>query len=462
MKTLNLHFICSALNLPLPNENRAIASVKTDSRYVQEGDLFVALVGERFDAHDFAAEVATRAVAVLVSREDCRDLPNALVVDDTLVALQTLAAAWRKYINPTVLGITGSSGKTTVKEMLAHILRHHFGENAVLATAGNFNNHIGLPLTLLKLNAQHRFAVIEMGMNHFGELALLTRLAQPNIALVNNALRAHVGCGFDGVGDIAKAKSEIYQGLSAAPSTGSGQGGIAIVPQEDGQLAVFEDAVCALGLSKQSFGIETGDVHAENVALNPLNSEFDLLLGNDVAKVNLPVPGKHNVANACAAAALAANVGLRAEQIAAALASFANIKGRLQIKQGIKNSTLLDDTYNANPDSMKAALDVLAKLPAPRVFVMGDIGELGEDESAGMHAEVGAYAASLGIEQAYFIGSDSSYAAEKFGANGLWFAAKDPLIQVLSHDLPENAQVLIKGSRFMKMEEVVNALKLEK
>ena len=449
MNALDLNFICQTLNLPLPSENQTVKRIVTDSRDIQPGDVFFALAGERFDAHDFVADVLARgAAAVVVSREDCAALQGALKVEDTLTALQTLAKAWRHQINPFVFGITGSSGKTTVKEMLAGILRHVFGSEAVLATAGNFNNHIGLPLTLLKLNEQHRYAVIEMGMIHFGELALLTQLAQPNTALVNNALRAHVGCGFDGVGDIAKAKSEIYQGL---PSDG-----LALIPAEDPNIETFTAATSHL--NTQTFGVDCGDIHAEHIVLQPLSCSFDLVCGEERAAVMLPVPGRHNVANACAAAALAHSAGLSLQQVSDGLKAFSNIKGRLQIKAGINNSTVIDDTYNANPDSMKAALDVLAQLPPPRVFVMGDMGELGETEAAAMHAEVGAYARDKGIEAAYFVGEDSVEAAEAFGAAGLWFAAKDPLIQVLVHDVPAHAHILVKGSRFMKMEEVVEAL----
>ncbi|ASP18031.1 UDP-N-acetylmuramoyl-tripeptide--D-alanyl-D-alanine ligase [Neisseria sp. oral taxon 020 str. F0370] len=449
MKPLDLNFICQALNLPLPSENRAVSRIVTDSRDIREGDVFFALEGERFDGHDFAADVsAAGAAAAVVSRGDCAGLRGALLVGDTLAALQTLAHAWRKNVNPFVFGITGSGGKTTVKEMLAAVLRRRFGEEAVLATAGNFNNHIGLPLTLLKLNENHRYAVIEMGMNHFGELAVLTQIAQPDAALVNNALRAHVGCGFDGTADIARAKSEIYQGLGAD--------GLALIPCEDANASVFQTASAAH--KQQTFGVDKGGVHAQNIVLKPLSCAFDLVCGNDRAAVSLPVPGRHNVHNAAAAAALALAAGLSLQEVADGLKDFSNIKGRLKVKRGIKGATLIDDTYNANPDSMKAAIDVLAALPAPRVFVMGDMGELGEDEAAAMHAEVGAYARDKDIEAAYFVGDESVEAAETFGAAGLWFAAKDPLIQVLEYNLPEGASVLVKGSRFMEMEEVVGAL----
>ena len=450
MPNLDLEFVAQTLNLPAPARDAAIGRVLIDSRQVQAGDLFVALTGENRDGHDFVADVLARGAFALVSRDDCTGLSGCLAVPDTLAALQTLAAAWRREVNPQVFGITGSSGKTTVKEMLAAVLRHAFGADAVLATAGNFNNHIGLPLTLLALRDTHRYAVIEMGMNHAGELAALTRIARPDAALVNNAQRAHVGCGFDGTADIARAKSEIYQGLAAD--------GTALVPLEDAHADIFQATCAELGVNTQTFGIERGDVHAQNIVLQPFESTFDLVCGSETASVVLPAPGRHNVANACAAAALALQAGVPLPEIAAGLARFANIKGRLQRKAGIRGSMIIDDTYNANPDSMKAAIDVLAALPAPRVFVMGDMGELGDDEAGAMHAEIGAYARDKGIEAAYFVGDYSVEAAETFGADGLWFAAKDPLIQVITHVLPENASVLVKGSRFMEMEEVAAEL----
>ena len=449
MNHLSLSFICQALNLTAPTKDAEVKRIVTDSRDIRAGDVFVALAGEYFDAHDFVADVLAKgALAAIVAREDCAALSGSLKVDDTLVALQQLASAWRLHINPFVFGITGSSGKTTVKEMLAAILCHAFGAETVLATAGNFNNHIGLPLTLLNLKPQHRYAVIEMGMSHSGELAELTRIARPDVALVNNALRAHIGCGFDGVGDIAKAKSEIYQGLP--------ENGLAWLPAESNYLNIFQVA-CA-DLNTQTFGAEQGDLHAENIILNPLSCCFELIYKSERTVVNLPAPGLHNVYNACAATALSLSAGLDLDQIAAGLATFANIKGRLQVKQGANGAQILDDTYNANPDSMKAALDVLARLPAPRVFVMGDIGELGENESAAMHAEVGAYAREKGLAQAYFLGQFCEAAASEFGEKGCHFDDKATLIATLQQRLPEHASILVKGSRFMKMEAVVEAL----
>ena len=448
MTALTQNFVRRLFRLPEIATDSPINQITTDSRTTQQGDLFFALVGDNHDAHDFVPDVLAKGAWAIVSRGDLAGVAGCFFVPDTLNALQQLAAAWRKAVNPFVFGITGSSGKTTVKEMLAAVLRTKFGADAVLATAGNFNNHIGLPLTLLNLREHHRYAVIEMGMNHFGELAALTRIAAHDTALVNNAMRAHIGCGFNGVADIARAKSEIYQGLP--------ENGVALLPAEDANLPVFQ-AACN-GLKTLTFGAEQGDIHAENIELQPLSSTFDLVYGTERVRVSLPAAGRHNVANACAAAALALQAGVSFAETAAGLATFGNIKGRLQQKRGIRNALILDDTYNANPDSMKAALDVLAKQPAPRVFVMGDMGELGEDEAPSMHEEIGVYARDLGIEYAYFVGDNSVQAAEKFGGNGLWFADKDPLIQVLAHDLPERASVLVKGSRFMQMEEVVAAL----
>lgn len=449
MKSITLSFICKVLQQPLPDGDVNIGKVTTDSRMVNAGDVFVALVGEKHDAHDFVQQVLAKGAYAIVSRVDYADWQGCLYVPDTLLALQHLAAAWREEINPFVLGITGSTGKTTVKEMLATVLRYRFGQDAVWATTGNFNNHIGLPLTLLALKPQHRYAVIEMGMNHFGELAQLTEIAKPDTALVNNVMRAHIGCGFHGVDDIARAKSEIYQSLRNEA--------VAWLPEEDAHLTVLRLRVPD-GVHQQTFGVNSGTVHAEHMILQPLSCTFDLVCGHERVSVYLPVPGRHNVHNAIASAALAQTAGLSLNEIAVGLSGFANIKGRLQVKRGMRDITVIDDTYNANPDSMKAALDVLAALPAPRVFVMGDMGELGEEESRAMHAEVGAYARDQGIEMAYFVGNDSAAAAEAFGQHGLWFADQDPLLEVMLPDLPAGAYVLVKGSRFMQMEKVADAL----
>ena len=444
METLTLKEIANALGTQTKFDTQ-VNAVCIDTRKITKGCLFICIKGERFDAHQFANEALNLGAAAVMISEDIEVAGPYVKVDDTAKALLSLSGYYRSKFDIPVVALTGSVGKTTTKEFTHLVVNSQF--NAI-KTQGNLNNEIGLPQMLFQIDSSTEAAVIEMGMNHFGELAVLTRIARPDAALVNNALRAHVGCGFDGVADIAKAKSEIYQGLP--------ENGTAWLPAESPYLDVFQVA-CA-GKSTQTFGVAQGDVHTENIELEALACRFDLLCGQERATVSLPAPGLHNVHNACAAAALALRAGLTAAQIAAGLATFANIKGRMQVKQGIKGATVLDDTYNANPDSMKAALDVLAKLPPPQVFVMGDIGELGEGESPAMHAEVGAYAHARGIGSAYFVGDFSAAAAEAFGGNGLWFADQDPLIQVLIHELPEQASVLVKGSRFMKMENVVAAL----
>ncbi|MGC0152828.1 UDP-N-acetylmuramoyl-tripeptide--D-alanyl-D-alanine ligase [Chromobacterium vaccinii] len=424
-----------------------VSRVITDSRLAQPGDLFVALKGERFDAHDFVAEVVAKGAAALV--RDGFELAGASLIqagDDTRLALGRLAAGWRETQPAVRIGITGSNGKTTVKEMLAAILRAHAGADAVLATAGNFNNDIGLPLTLLQLKPQHRYAVIEMGMNHHGELSYLTGLTRPQVALVNNAMRAHFG-HFGSTAEVARAKAEIFEGLSGD--------GVAVVNADDANLALFRAA--AASHRQLSFGLEQADVSVSDLALSALGSRFTLVSPAGEIEISLPAPGEHNVRNALAAAAVALALDVPLAAIAAGLAAFAGAKGRLQIKQSPRGLTVIDDSYNANPDSMKAGIDVLAGLPAPRCFVMGDIGELGEGAPA-LHAEVGEHARARGIEQFFALGEVSRRAATAFGAAGQGFDSIDELLECLDSRLASGTAVLVKGSRFMRMERVVEHL----
>ncbi|MBA8733615.1 UDP-N-acetylmuramoyl-tripeptide--D-alanyl-D-alanine ligase [Chromobacterium violaceum] len=424
-----------------------VSRVITDSRLAQPGDLFVALKGERFDAHDFVAEVVARGAAALV--RDGFELAGASLIqagDDTRLALGRLAAGWRETQPAIRIGVTGSNGKTTVKEMLAAILRAHAGADAVLATAGNFNNDIGLPLTLLQLKPQHRYAVIEMGMNHHGELSYLTGLTRPQVALVNNAMRAHFG-HFGSTEDVARAKAEIFEGLI--------DGGVAVVNADDANLPLFR---AAAGSHRQlSFGLGLADVSARDLALSALDSRFTLVSPAGQLAVSLPAPGEHNVRNALAAAAVALALEVPLAAIARGLAAFGGAKGRLQIKRSPRGLTVIDDSYNANPDSMKAGIDVLAGLPGPRCFVMGDIGELGEAAPA-LHAEVGEHARLRGIEQLFALGEASRRAVQAFGGAGQGFDSIDELLECLDSRLASGTAVLVKGSRFMRMERVVEHL----
>lgn len=424
-----------------------VLRVITDSRQAQPGDLFVALKGERFDAHDFVAEVTAKGAAALV--RDGFELAGASLIqagDDTRLALGRLAAGWRETQPAVRIGVTGSNGKTTVKEMLAAILRAHAGVDAVLATAGNFNNDIGLPLTLLQLKPQHRYAVIEMGMNHHGELSYLTGLTRPQVALVNNAMRAHFG-HFGSTKDVARAKAEIFEGLA--------DGGVAVVNADDANLPLFR---AAAGSHRQlSFGLAQADVGASDLVLSALGSRFTLRSPAGQVEIDLPAPGEHNVRNALAAAAVALALDVPLSAIAAGLAAFGGAKGRLQIKQSPRGLTVIDDSYNANPDSMKAGIDVLAGLPGPHCFVMGDIGELGEASPA-LHAEVGEHARLRGIEQLFALGEASRRAVAAFGGAGQGFDSIDELLECLDSRLASGTAVLVKGSRFMRMERVVEHL----
>ncbi|QEL57426.1 UDP-N-acetylmuramoyl-tripeptide--D-alanyl-D-alanine ligase [Chromobacterium paludis] len=425
-----------------------VLRVITDSRLAQPGDLFVALTGERFDAHAFVADVVAKGAAALV--RDGFELAGASLIpagDDTRLALGRLATGWRETQPAVCIGVTGSNGKTTVKEMLAAILRAHAGSEAVLATAGNFNNDIGLPLTLLQLKPQHRYAVIEMGMNHHGELRYLTGLVRPQVALVNNAMRAHFG-HFGSTADVARAKAEIFEGLA--------EDGVAVVNADDANLDVFIAAAGHHRLSR--FGLAgPADVGAREVQASALASRFMLTSPAGEIAIELPAPGEHNVRNALAAAAMALALGVPLAAIAEGLAAFGGAKGRLQLKHSPRGLTVIDDSYNANPDSMKAGLDVLAGLPGPRCFVMGDIGELGE-AAPELHAEVGEHARARGIEQLFALGELSRRAVQAFGEAGQGFDSIDELLECLDSRLASGTAVLVKGSRFMRMERVVEHL----
>ncbi|MDF0604587.1 UDP-N-acetylmuramoyl-tripeptide--D-alanyl-D-alanine ligase [Neisseriaceae bacterium TC5R-5] len=421
--------------------------VITDSRQARPGDLFIAIKGERFDAHDFVAEVCAKGAFALVERNFELANSSLIKVDNTLSALGLLAAGWCASQNVQRIGITGSNGKTTVKEMLAAILRSHAGEQAVLATLGNLNNEIGVPLTLLQLRAHHRYAVIEMGMNHPGELRYLSNLVKPQIALVNNAMRAHYGY-FGSLQEVARAKAEIFSGLT--------HDGIAILNADDSQLDLFHAATRAH--QTLHFGLTSNaDVTAADIKLGMLDSQFLLHSPQGQQLIRLPLPGIHNVKNALAAASIALSLALPLSSISAGLSDFSTAKGRLQQKHSPRGLNVIDDSYNANPDSMKAALDVLAGQVAPRCFVMGDIGELG-NTAAELHAEVGAYARTCGIEQVLTLGELSRHAADAYGVGARSFDSIDELYRFLDDSLPSGASVLVKGSRYMAMERVVEHL----
>ena len=442
---MSLDDVAIAAQGVLQGSRVAISGVTTDSRKVSAGNLFVALVGERFDGHEYVEEAMRRgAVAALVARRVQADLPiPQVLVDDTRLALGRLAASWRARFALPLVALTGSNGKTTVKEMVASILSHYCGSpDQVLATAGNLNNDIGMPLTLLELRERHRYAVIEMGMNHAGEIDYLTRIARPDVALVNNAHRAHVGL-LGSVDAVARAKGEIYAGLDDA--------GIALV-NADEPFAPYWKGLNE-GRRVVTFGLlPTADVRA---SLDGAQARF--VTPVDAFAVTLQVAGEHNLRNAVAACAVAHALEIPPHAIQAGLAAFSGVPGRLQRRPGAKGAVLIDDSYNANPESMKAAIAVLAAERGRRIFVMGDMGELGSEAPA-MHAEVGAFARERGIDALFALGNDSASAVRAFGAAGRHFATLEALVEAASLQAGPNVTLLVKGSRFMQMERVAEAL----
>jgi UDP-N-acetylmuramoyl-tripeptide--D-alanyl-D-alanine ligase len=432
--------------------NVRFAAVGTDSRALREGDLFVALRGERFDGHDFVATAASAgAAAAMVNAGWASAHPDAplplVVAADARLALGALAAAWRARFAIPLVAITGSNGKTTVKEMLASILREATGNpETVLATQGNLNNDIGVPLMLLRLRGHHRFAVIEMGMNHAGEIAYLTGLAKPTVALVNNAGAAHLE-GLGSVAAVARAKGEIFEGLRPD--------GIAVLNADDPHLNVWRERVAHH--RQIDFGLEHPAAVSADLQAQAEGTEMTLKLPHGECRARLAVQGVHNARNALAAAAVATALGIAPEAIGRGLTQFRGVAGRLALVPGRNGARLIDDTYNANPQSMRAALEVLAKKPGRRLFVMGDMGELGPDAAA-LHRQLGAAARELGVERLFALGEFSRNAVEAFGSAGRWYERIEELLADVESELEPGVTVLVKGSRFMRMERVVRSL----
>ena len=442
MSWLTLKEIAEMTGGVLHGADVALDSVATDSRLVKEDQLFIAIKGERFDAHDFVADLVGKAGAALVHKKiDC-DLPQ-VVVEDTLQALADLASAWRKQFTKPVIGLTGSNGKTTLKEMIAAILSL---EGNVLATHGNLNNDIGMPLTLLRIRDEHDFAVIEMGANHFGEIEFLTKIARPDVAVVNNAGAAHLE-GFGNLEGVAQAKGEIFIGL--------GTRGVAVINADDKFADYWND-------SNKGREVFTFGINNESTISGHLLSDGGLIIkaGSNEVRANLKLLGRHNAMNALAATAVSTALGIKLDTIIEGLESLQPVKGRLAPVAGIYNPQILDDTYNANPDSAVAALDVLAQRKNT-AFVLGDMGELGAD-TIKMHESIGEKAKVVGINRMYCLGDYSAKACEKFGKNGQSFSEMNELLSSLKRDIAEsmteNMTILVKGSRTMKMERAVEAL----
>ena len=436
--------------------NVPFLGVSTDSRNVTPGDLFIALKGERFDGHEYIrTALSFGAVAAMVDQTwPDQDLGLPLLrVDDTRLALGRLAQAWRTLNDTQLVAITGSNGKTTLKEMVAAILRAELwgdgqgeGQDAFLATEGNLNNDIGVPLTLLKLRREHRYAVIEMGMNHPGEIAYLSRMANPDVAVINNAQRAHLGL-LGTIEAVAHAKGEIFSGLRP--------NGMAIINADDPHAYVWRELT--LTHKRMEFALSQPAAITAHYSLTTFGSHIDFSTPIGAIATQLQVPGTHNVRNALAACSAAIALGVKPVSISAGLRAFAGVKGRMQRKSGVNGALLLDDTYNANPDSALAALDVLAQVPGTKIFVLGDMGEVGPDGNA-MHAAIGQYAKEVGVDRLFSLGELSHQAAAKFGNGSALYVRAEDLVANLRPLLKSGVTVLVKGSRFMNMERVINAL----
>ena len=426
------------------------AGVSTDSRNVFAGSLFVALRGEVFDAHHFLAQVAEKGVAAVVVEE----LPEgwalpAIVVPNTLTALGQIANHWRRQFAMPVIGVTGSNGKTTVKEMIAAILAAAHGEEGRLATRGNLNNEIGVPLTLFRMEAKQESAVIEMGMNHPGEIGRLVAIAEPTIAMVNNAQREHQEF-MHTVEAVARENGAVLAGLPAD--------GVAVFPHGDEFTPIWEEL--SAGRRMIRFGLTKDAEVSCTFRAGDFGSEMFITIRSgegvepDQFFVNLQAAGEHNVRNALAAVACTYAAGIALDKIKLGLDTFAPVSGRLQKKAAANGAVVIDDTYNANPDSVRAAIDVLSKAAAPRVLVLGDMGEVGT-QGREFHEEIGAYAHGKGIEEVLTTGELASHMK---GEAIRHFEQFGDLLAAVETAVAPNATVLIKGSRFMKMERVVQHL----
>jgi len=429
--------------------NVRFAGVATDTRTLAAGDLFVAIKGERFDGHDFVGTAFERgAVAALVGESRADTLSgNLVVVDDPLLALGQLAAHWRSRFSIPIIVVVGSNGKTTVKEMLAAILRAHYGERRVLVTQGNLNNAIGLPLTLLRLREEHAAAAIELGMNHPGETAELAAIAQPTVALVNNAQREHQEF-MESVADVALEHAALVRALR--------EGGTAVVNADDPSVDVWRAA------ARERPGVRVIDfalAHPAAIRLREPAATAAMQIATPAGDAALTVnaPGRHNISNALAAASAALAIDVPLPAIVEGLESFRPVAGRLATQRTAAGVTVIDDSYNANPDSVRAAIDVLAAAPPPRWLVLGDMGEVGASGPE-FHREVGEYARAARIERLLTVGTLTAECATAFGADAERFTSVDALAAHLAASAPPGATILVKGSRVMRMERVVAAL----
>jgi UDP-N-acetylmuramoyl-tripeptide--D-alanyl-D-alanine ligase len=431
----------------LVGADRIVDSISIDSRRLTAGALFVALKGEQADGHDFAAAAAAAgAAALLVERELPLALPQ-VIVPDALGALTACARARRRAFAGPVVGVTGSNGKTTTKEMIGAILAVR---GRCLITKGNLNNHIGVPLTLLGLTAEHRYAVIEMGANHRGEIAHLASIAEPGIGIVTNAGAAHLE-GFGSLDGVAEGKGELFAALP--------KDGVAVVNADDRYAPRWH--ALAAGRRITTFALEEGDFSARHIESSLKDGaprlNFELVSPGGTVRVELALAGMHNLRNALGAAAAAQAAGASLDDVAAGLGAVRPVKGRLEFRPAVNGAVLVDDSYNANPGSLKAGLDAFQAFAGARWLVLGDMMELGSAADE-LHREIGAYARQSGVERLLAVGPRAKGAADEFGPGGAWFESVDDLISEARRSLRADVAVLVKGSRANRLERVAQAL----
>ncbi|MBT8094209.1 MAG: UDP-N-acetylmuramoyl-tripeptide--D-alanyl-D-alanine ligase [Gammaproteobacteria bacterium] len=429
----------------LRGDDRDFDGISTDTRSITANELFFALQGPNFDGRDYVGAASEKGAAGAVVSKKTNDSIAQIEVDDTTLALGRFGAAWRNEQDVTVIGVTGSNGKTTLKEMIASCLSQCA---PTLAAHGNLNNDIGMPLMLARIDASHRYAVLEMGANHAGEIAYLVGLASPDVVVITNAGAAHLE-GFGSLEGVAKAKGEILQ---------NGKRPAAAVLNADDRFYGYWASLVG-DVRHLSFGFaDEADVRAEDIEPGAAGTRFTLHVGGRSLAIALPLAGVHNVRNACAAAAVSHALDVPLDAIGRGLEAVSPIGGRLQPVQGICGATLFDDSYNANPLSVVAAAEFLAALPGESRFVLGDMKELGDDAEK-LHREVGEAVRASGVDRLFAYGALASNAAEGFGENARWFASLDTLVDELCDGLAPDVNVLVKGSRSMHMERVVDALR---
>lgn len=450
MIQMNLSLAAKSLDAGYQGQDVTFTGCSTDTRSLKNGELFIAIKGEHFDGHDFLREAREHgAVAAMIDSDIQQDELPLLKVANTRQGMGKLAQHWRGQFDIPLVAITGSNGKTTVKEMLVAIL----GIKAnVLSTRGNLNNDIGVPLTLFGLGNEHAYAIIEMGANHPGEIRWLSHIARPTVAVITQCAPAHLE-GFGNVEGVARAKSEIYEGLDKQ--------GIAVINADDDYADFWRGKIN--DLQQLSFGIEhNADVSAKIISGASADDKNRFLLNTPDGSVEilLPLLGQHNIMNALAAATCAIGLGISLTTIKQGLEKMKPVKGRLEIKTGINNSRIIDDTYNANPASLAAAINVLNRFNGKHWLVLGDMGELGP-ESETIHAMAGEDAKGRGVDRLFATGKLSQLAVKSFGKNAIHFETKEDLSARLKSEITSDVTLLVKGSRAMQMEKVVNSLEIQ-